>query len=148
MDMRADRAEREAHVWGEFERALERIPRARWAEPELLADWSVKEMLWHVAGWLDQCAGHIRKMREGAFVDYEETDEEIDEQNAAFAVQARAMRSEDIWKGLVAARELVRSRWHELPEITDIAVEWFAGETYLHYNEHLPDLESVGPPPG
>ncbi len=32
------------------------------------------------------------------------------------------------------------SGWRELPEIDEAAVEWFAGETYEHYEEHLPDL--------
>ena len=42
--------------------------------------------------------------------------------------------------GLDAARETILLRWRELPEIDEAAVEWFAGETYEHYEEHLPDL--------
>jgi hypothetical protein len=42
---------------------------------------------------------------------------------------------------LDAAREDVLRRWAELPEIDEVAIEWFAGETYEHYEEHLPDLQ-------
>jgi hypothetical protein len=44
---------------------------------------------------------------------------------------------------LDAEREVILRRWQELPEVDDVAVEWFAGETYEHYEEHLPDLWSA-----
>ena len=44
---------------------------------------------------------------------------------------------------LDAARDLILRSWADLPEIDDVAVEWFAGETYEHYDEHLPDLRSA-----
>jgi hypothetical protein len=42
--------------------------------------------------------------------------------------------------GLDAAREAILLSWRDLPEIDAAAVEWFGGETYEHYEEHLPDL--------
>ncbi len=62
------------------------------------------------------------------------------------------MRADEVWDGLVAAREAVLARWAELAEIDAAAVEWFEGETTEHYEEHLPDVRAaVGespPPPG
>jgi mycothiol maleylpyruvate isomerase-like protein len=145
MDMRAEHAEREAHIWGEFEQALARIPRERWTEPDVLPDWSVTEMLWHVAGWLDECSTHLEQMIAGTFEDVDEGEDDTDERNAGFATAARGMEVDTVWSGLLAARERVRQRWFELPETTDRAVEEFASETYQHYKEHLPDLETFSP---
>jgi Mycothiol maleylpyruvate isomerase N-terminal domain len=140
-DLRTEHANRETDNWTQFEQATLAIPRDRWEEPGVLPEWSVKDMLWHVAGWIDECSQHLEKMREGTFTEPEETDDDTDVRNAGFAEAAASMDVNAVWEGLVAARELVRRRWDELPEVTDTAIEWFAGETYQHYKEHLPDLE-------
>ena len=140
-DLRTEHAKRETDAWARFEEATLAIPRDRWDEPGVLPDWTMKEMLWHVAGWLDECAQHVDRMIAGTFEDPGDGDDDTDDRNAAFATEARGMSVDEVWGGLIAARELVRRRWNELPEITDRAVEEFASETYLHYREHLPELE-------
>ena len=34
-----------------------------------------------------------------------------------------------------------REAWAELPEVDSLAAEELAGETFEHYEEHVPDLE-------
>jgi hypothetical protein len=142
-DLRTEHAKRETDVWTQFEEATLAIPRDRWEIADVLPDWTVKEMLWHVAGWLDECVQHFDQMIAGTFEDPDEGEDDTDERNARFAEQAREMSVDEVWGGLVAARELVHRRWDQLPEITDRAVEEFASETYQHYKEHLPELQAA-----
>jgi hypothetical protein len=106
----------------------------------VLEGWTVKEMLHHVTGWILECIVYLERMREGTFVDPEDTDEWVDARNAAFADEARVMDIAAVRAGLDAAREAILLSWQELPQIDEAAVEWFGGETYEHYEEHLPDL--------
>jgi hypothetical protein len=145
-DLRTEHAEREAHVWADFERLLATIPRDRWETPGVLPDWTVKEMLWHVAGWLDECAGHLERIEAGTLEDPDEGEDDTDERNAGFAEAARAMELDAVWQGLGAARSRVLARWNAMTAITDRAVEEFASETYQHYKEHVPELEHAATP--
>ena len=76
----------------------------------------------------------------GGFVEPEDSDEWVNARNATFAGEARSMDIAAVRSELDAAREVILLRWRELPQIDEAAVEWFAGETYEHYEEHLPDL--------
>jgi hypothetical protein len=143
MDAKIDQAKREADDWAEFDGVLAQIPEERLSDPGALPGWSVKEMLWHVAGWMRDAADHLARMREGTYVEPEDSDEITNARNAAFAEEARAMDVAAVRAGLEAARELLLERWEELPDPDEPAIEWFAGETYEHYEEHLPDLRRV-----
>ena len=142
MDEREEHAQREAELWAEFESVLSRVPEDRLNDPGVLGGaWTIKEMLHHVTGWMRECSGHLDAIAAGTFVAPEETDEITDARNATFAQEARVMDVAQVRAALDAAREDVLRRWAELPEVDDDAVEWFVGETYEHYQEHLPDLQ-------
>jgi hypothetical protein len=138
-DLRTEHASREAGAWSEFERALDRVPRERWEEAGVLDGWTVKEMLWHMAGWLEKCADNLERFRKGA--PESETDLTVDERNAQLASEAQGMTVDVVHDGLLAARALVRERWLALPDVEAQAIEELAGETYEHYDEHRLDLE-------
>jgi uncharacterized damage-inducible protein DinB len=140
-EIRTEYLEREAASWAAFEAALTRIPRERWAEEGVVPGWSVNDLLWHVAGWADRCAENLERMRDGESLPVEETDEQVEAMNEAFAAAAKGMDADAVWTGLVAARGLACRRFEELDEADPTAVEWFVGETYEHYEEHQADLE-------
>ena len=141
-DQRSDHLEREAHVWADFERLVLLVPRDRWEVPGVLEGWDVKGMLWHVAGWIDEASQHLEEMAAGTFEEAsEDGEDDTDDRNAAFAQAATSMDADAVWNGLLAARELCRRRWEQLPEVTDRAIEEFASEPYQHYKDHVPDLE-------
>lgn len=142
-DVRAEHARREAEGWAAFEDVLSRVPEDRLTAPGVLRGWTVKEMLHHVTGWIRECIVYLDRMRDGTFVDPEETDEWVNARNATFAEEARSLDVASVRSRLDAERDEILRRWHELPEIDDVAVKWFAGETYEHYEEHLPDLRSA-----
>ena len=108
----------------------------------VVPDWTVKELVWHVAGWIDECSEHLEKMATGEPEIDEDDDDDTDERNEAFASQAREITTDAVRAGLLASREATRTRWQDLPDVTDGAIEWFASQTYQHYKEHLADLES------
>ena len=145
-DLRTEHAEREAHVWADFDRLLSLIPRDRWETPGVLPDWTVKAMLWHVAGWLEECADHLEQIEAGTLEDPDEGEDDTDQRNAAFAERARTMQTDAVWQGLAEARSRVLARWTAMRQITDRAIEEFASETYQHYKEHMPELEHVATP--
>lgn len=138
-DPRAEQAQREAAAWAEFDAALNRIPRERWAESEVLPGWSVRELLWHMAGWLDKCARRLEQLRTGEEI--VPTGQSVDERNDELAAEARAMTVDAVYDGLLAARDRVRGRWQALPDVDERAIAELADETYEHYDEHRAELE-------
>ncbi|MEX2202561.1 MAG: maleylpyruvate isomerase N-terminal domain-containing protein [Actinomycetota bacterium] len=138
-DPRTEQAEMEAVSWVSFEAALEAIPRASWEDAGVLPGWSVKELVWHMAGWLQTCARRLEEMRTGQ--EPERTGQTVDERNEELAAQARTMSVDAVHRGLIDARALVREEWEALPTIDERAISELADETYEHYDEHREDLE-------
>jgi uncharacterized damage-inducible protein DinB len=138
-DPRTEQAKREADSWASFEAALEAIPRTRWEDEGVLPGWSVRELLWHVAGWLQKCARRLEEMRTGR--EAERSGQTVDERNDELAAQARTMTVDAVYRGLIDARALVREEWQALPDVDERAISELADETYEHYDEHREDLE-------
>jgi hypothetical protein len=141
IDPRTEQERREADGWAEFEGLLSQVSEERLTAPGVLEGWTVKEMLHHVTGWLEECVARLEAVRAGTYVDIEETDEMVDARNAAFAEAARGLDVATVRERLETARARVLELWRELPEIDEAAIDWFGGETYEHYEEHVPDLE-------
>jgi uncharacterized protein (TIGR03083 family) len=137
-NLRGDQSAREAESWARFETALGLVSRERWAEAGVLPGWSVKELLHHMAGWLDKCARNLGRLGRGE--GEEPGYDDIDEVNARLAAEADAMTPEAVLAGLLEARERVLRAWASLPVVDAGAVEELAGETYEHYDEHALDL--------
>jgi uncharacterized damage-inducible protein DinB len=139
-DPRAEQAKLEADSWVAFEAALEAIPRTSWEDDGVLPGWSVKELLWHMAGWLQKCARRLEEMRtRGEAV--VRTGQTVDERNDELAAQARTMTVDAVYRGLIDARALVLEEWVALPNIDERAIDELVCETYEHYDEHRADLE-------
>jgi uncharacterized damage-inducible protein DinB len=138
-DPRTEQAKREADSWASFEAALEAIPRTSWEDEGVVPGWSVKELLWHMAGWLQKCARRLEEMRTGE--EAERTGQTVDERNDELAAQARTMTVDAVYRGLIDARALVREEWEALPDVDERAISELADETYEHYDEHREDLE-------
>jgi uncharacterized damage-inducible protein DinB len=143
-DLRTEQAAREAESWAAFAGALERIPRERWEEEGILPGWSVKELLWHMAGWLQKCARNLERFARGE--DEPASEQSVDERNEELAAQAHGMTIDAVYRGLTSARELVVEGWNALPNVDERAVEELADETYDHYDEHRADLERFSAP--
>jgi hypothetical protein len=141
-DPKTEQLRLESDSWAEFEGLLSHIPRDRWEEPGVLDGWTLKEMLWHVGGWLRKCAANLEALAAGG--EEPESELTVDETNERLAAEARSMAPDAVWVAVVEARELVRRRFQELPEVDERAIQELADETYEHYPEHVPDLRAFG----
>ena len=143
MDRQTELSDQEAERWLQFEAALQAVPRERWDDAGAVPGWTLKAIVRHVAGWLEDLVMHLEEMRDGTFVDPNESDDQIDARNARFAEQSVPRDADEVWNGLLAARAAALALWAELTTIDAAAVEWFVGETTEHSEEHLPDLRRV-----
>jgi uncharacterized damage-inducible protein DinB len=130
--------EREQSAWSRMWAQVQRIPADDRTRNGVVGDWSVQDMVWHCARWADFCGEYLDVMRAGTFYDpfESEPDEHWDRMNQDIADQSKAMAWADVEAGAVSARDRVRTAIVALPEVDDVAEEWFADETFEHYEEH------------
>lgn len=130
---------REGQAWDRMWAAVERVPVGDRTKEGVVGDWSVQDMVWHCARWADFCGEHLEIMRGGDWSDpfAVESDEYWDRMNQDIADASKAMAWDDVTAGAVAGRERVRTALVELGTVDAVAEEWFAEETFVHYDEHL-----------
>lgn len=138
-----DLTAREAEAWASFEAAVNAVPRERRSEPSLSDGWSVKDVLWHVAFWWDECAATLERIHLGA-QDLDESGD-TDEINAGALQASRSMSLEEVETGMARLREHMLSAWAQTRE-DPAAAETFTGETIEHYEDHRAALEALTPP--
>ena len=141
---REELSQREAERWADLQAAVGRLtPEERERAGVNAEGWSAKDVLWHVAHWLDDLSRMLEEMREAAFVDEESSDEETDAENARVLAESQSMALVDVERGLEGAHERMLSAWSQLPEVTEVAEKWFVWETIEHYEEQLPGVLSL-----
>ena len=133
---------REASAYAAFEQAVGATPPDRREEPVLSDDWSVKDVLWHVAFWWRDGEESFGKMREGTWVDVEWPAEKTNAPNAKVLAESRSMSLAEVEAGLAAARAGLLEAFAPVAG-NEEADELFASETIEHYEEHLPALRGL-----
>jgi hypothetical protein len=130
--------DREETAWSRMWAQVERVPAGERTRAGVVGDWSVQDLVWHCAHWAGFCGEHLDVMRAGSFTDpfAGEWDEVGDRVNQDIADQSKAMTWTDVEAGAVSARDRVRTALMALPEVDDVAENWFAEETFVHYDEH------------
>ena len=133
---------REDEAWTRMWEQVERIPVDQRTDAGVVSDWSVKDLVWHCAEWADFCGRHLDLMRAGSWIDpfASETDEHWDRVNQDIADRSKTMAWADVAAGAASARERVRTAIATLVAVDDVAAEWFAEETFLHYDEHAAQI--------
>ena len=136
---------REARAYAAFEEVVAGVPLERWGEQVLTDDWSVKDVLWHVAFWWHDGVQSFGEMRAGTYTDEEWTAEQTDATNARVLAESRSMTATDVEAGLGAARAALLEAFAPLAG-DPVADELFVSETIEHYEEHLPALRGLAAP--
>jgi hypothetical protein len=132
---------REQEGWRALCEQFDRVGPARFEEPTLTPDrWSPKDAMFHVAGWMADCAEQLDRMRAGSFEEPEETRESIERQNLAWFEVSRAMDPDDVRSAFEAARRDMLAAFEALQDLGGPAVEWFEESGALHYAKHIGDL--------
>jgi hypothetical protein len=131
--------EHERASWGAFEAAVERVPADRRAEDGVVPGWSVKDLVWHCAYWAGYCGDTIEARVAGDLSDpWDHDDAYWDAENDRVAKESKAMTWEAVESDAAGMREQVRKA---LATTTDeVAMRWFAEETFEHYDEHATEI--------
>jgi hypothetical protein len=136
---------REARAYAAFEEAVAAVPADRREEPIPPDDWSVKDVLWHVAFWWREGEQSFRAMQAGSYVEEDWSQEQTDATNARVLAESRSIHAADVEDGVAAARAGLLEAF--TPMAGDPAAqELFASETIEHYEEHLPAVRGLGSP--
>jgi hypothetical protein len=132
---------REQEGWRALRGQFDRVGPARFEEPTLTPDgWSPKDAMFHVAGWMADCAEQLERMRAGTFEEPEETRESIERQNLAWFEVSRAMAPDDVRSAFESARRAMVAAFEAVQNLDGPAVEWFEESGALHYAKHVEDL--------
>lgn len=140
MDQKQKMTSTEATAWEAFEAAVIAVPRDRLEEPALPGGWSVKDVLWHISHWWEDCAGTLELLHAGTFTEW---DGDTDAENDRVLAQGRAMSLEDVELRSAHIRERMLLAWDASPADDPRAGETFHSETTEHYEEHLAQISSI-----
>jgi hypothetical protein len=142
MDVERMLAEEEAG-WQALHATFAAVPHERFEDPTLTPEgWSAKDAMFHVGGWMAECARVLEQIREGTFDRAAEDALEIEVVNAAWFETSRSMDPQDVHVMFEASRQKMRECFATLPEMTADAWEWFEESGPLHYAKHVKDLEA------
>jgi uncharacterized damage-inducible protein DinB len=139
MDHKQEMTATEVAAWEALEAAVLAVPRDRLEEPALPGGWSVKDVLWHIAHWWEDCADTLELLHAGTFTEWEG---DTDAENDRVLAEGRAMSLEDIELRSARIRERMLLAWDAAPE-DPRAEETFHSETTEHYEEHLAQISSI-----
>jgi hypothetical protein len=130
-------------AWRMLRDVFDRIPDERFEEPTLAGDgWSAKDVMFHLAGWMDDCGEQLERMWAGRFDPDDETRESIERRNLEWFEVSRTLRVADVRDGFAAARRRMREVFGTMDVVTPDAIAWFEESGALHYEAHARDLRS------
>lgn len=132
-------------AWRRLGEVFEQIPHDRFEEPTLTPQgWSPKDAMFHLGGWMGDCAEQLERMRNGTFCLTDETRETIEQQNQAWFEVSRTMSPADVRERFAEARRRMIEAFEALDDPTPEAVEWFEESGALHHPKHIADLDRMG----
>lgn len=133
----------EEEAWAHLHATFEKVPADRFEDATLTPEgWSPKDVMFHVAGWLADCARVLEQIREGTFDRVAEDARVIVDINQTWFELSRTMDAPTVRAEFEASRLKARECFATLPEITADAREWFEESAPIHYREHGKDLEA------
>jgi hypothetical protein len=129
----------EDEAWAELRALVRGLPDDLVLEDGYQPDWSVKDLLAHLACWMAEAAQALQQMRLGT---YRREDLDEDEMNARFYEACRDLDLHDVWAQLHSARGRMLEELDLLPEdrLDEHAAAWFRDSGAEHHREHLPRL--------
>lgn len=138
-------------AWTALRSLIESIPEDELTAAGVVGDWSIKDVMGHVAFWDERAALTLRAATAGKPHDIPkgEGPNWVDEWNER-EYRARKDKSfKDIRGEWITAHENARSALAEVPEgLLDTqagpakVIDYFAGDTYTHYDEHLEQIKA------
>lgn len=138
-------------AWDSIRSLVDSLPEGELIQAGVVEDWSVKDLLGHMAFWAEKAAADLRSLARGRPDDIQapSSTEELNEWNAREAA-ARAGKSPaelraELEKSYQDAAQMLRETD---PDLLGTEVKgWsqlnrFLGDTTLHYNEHAEQIRA------
>jgi hypothetical protein len=135
-----DLIRQEDEAWAELRGLLASVSPDLMLEDGYQPEWSIKDLLAHLACWMAEAAQALQQMRLGT---YRRVELDEDEMNRGFWEACRDLDLHDVWAQIHSARGRMLEELDLLPEdrLDEHAVDWFRDSGAAHYREHLPGLE-------
>jgi hypothetical protein len=138
-DRRLELIREEDARWSELCALLDGVPEERLLQVGVTADWSVKDLLAHLACWMAEAAVMLERIRFGT---YESQNMDVDGINQHFHETWKDQDLRAVMAELESSRTRMFQEWGALAEITPDAEEWFVESGPEHLDEHVPDLRA------
>jgi Mycothiol maleylpyruvate isomerase N-terminal domain len=134
----------EAAGWATLLDVFHGVPAHRFEEPGVTPEgWSPKDVMFHLAGWLDDCALVLGRIGDGTFERGSEPDDgQTIDINRTWYEQSRSMDAEQVRRAFERSRDRASRAFGRLKEISPEAWEWFEESGPLHYAAHARDIEA------
>ncbi len=133
--------EAEARGWDELDGAIRRLADDELERPGVTPEWTVKDLMWHVARWSEDCVLALEQIRAGTFTGVTIT-EDTETVNRRWLAESRRRDLGTVKAEWVSARARMVERFAGLEPCTPEAEEWFEEAGRLHYAKHLADLRA------
>lgn len=144
----AELVERIESGWKVFRGAVRDLGRARLAQP-IDGGWTYKDMTAHVAAWMEYVPKRVSEIRSGRADPLSWSEAAVDAFNAKAVEERRLVGPEAILDELDTANQRVldearRTTDQEIAQSSHSSgiLSLFAWCTYLHWEEHMPELAS------
>lgn len=133
----SDLLQAEKTGWDELESLIEGLSPEQADLSGYLPEWSVKDFMAHLAGWLAEAGRVLQLIELGSFTD---GDVDVDSRNDTYLEANRDQPLSVVFFELKAARRRLLHYLHSLTEIPPAAWPSLRKGGPQHYAEHLPRL--------
>lgn len=139
-------------AWDELQTAIDGLTEEQMTRLPVSGDWTVKDILAHLAVWLSRLVTDLFKIERGFAPNADSTPAQVDALNARFYEEQRDRPLERILDDLYGVHEALLSRLESLPDavLSDPKkYRWMKGrplsalvaeDSFEHYREHTPEI--------
>jgi hypothetical protein len=136
-DAKRELLERDDRGWSAFRELIDGLTPQQTEESGYNGDWSVKDLVAHMASWFAEAAMMLEQMRMGT---YSRERLDVDGLNQQWFETWRDKDMSIVKTELMAARARMLEEWDRLPDADEEARRWFYECTAEHYDDHMPRL--------
>jgi len=137
--------------WAELRSVIESVPDEEIAQPGVVDEWSVKDIVGHIAFWADRGAATLRASNAGSFEglvwgegetwvdDWNERESQVRKDKPYTEIRGEWLKAHE------AARQALEGATDETldaPFRGHTVADFYIGDTYTHYKEHAEQIKA------
>ena len=140
MASRSELLREENEAWRSLTRRLARLSDEDWLRPGVNGDWTIKDLVAHIAAWHAEAECILEGINETGEIG---TWMATDEFNALAYQRCKDMTLADVRSMAASARHRYREEAAKLPdEVNDEVARVVSGSGHVHYGEHDSDIDA------